>query len=190
LTSYDELIVELFAHFDAGDRRLWTADQDSRPLSDLGRRQAAVLCEALATSPIDALYSSPALRCLQSIEPLAQRFGLPVTKLDGLHETDAWLPPQSWRGIPDDISKSVGGAYAAGLALQAIEVIRGERPTGRVATCTHGDVQPALVVYLIGRYGLELPAPNATRGGWYTLRFREDRVGVEHHDVLPGFPSP
>jgi broad specificity phosphatase PhoE len=188
MTSSDELIVELFAHFDAGDRRLWEAEQDTRPLSDLGRRQAALLCDALASSPFDALYSSPALRCVQSIEALAQRFGLPVTKLDGLHETDAWQPPMPWRRPEWASGDPLGGAYAAGSGLSALDRIRREHPAGRVAACTHGDIQPALVVHLIGRYGLELPAPNATRGGWYTLRFQGERVSVDHHGVLPGFP--
>jgi hypothetical protein len=49
-------------------------------------------------------------------------------------------------------------------------------------------VLPALVGYLFGAYDLDLPAYNTTRGGWYTLRFEASEVGVEHHDVLPGFP--
>jgi len=84
----ESLIIEILAHMDAGDRRQWTGEQDTRPLSDLGRRQARRLCDELAREAIDALYSSPALRARQSIEPLAQRFGLPVTMLPGLHETD------------------------------------------------------------------------------------------------------
>jgi 8-oxo-dGTP diphosphatase len=72
------LTIELVTHMDAGDRRLWTGDQDVRPLSELGRGQAARVAEALAVGPIDGLYSSPALRCRQTLQPLAARFGLPV----------------------------------------------------------------------------------------------------------------
>lgn len=57
------LTIELVAHMDAGDRRLWQGDQDERPLSELGRRQAALFCEAVAVESFDALFSSPALRC-------------------------------------------------------------------------------------------------------------------------------
>jgi 8-oxo-dGTP diphosphatase len=181
------LTIELVAHMDAGDRRLWTRPQDERPLSDLGRRQAELMAEALSRQPLDALYSSPALRCVQTLEPLAARFGLRVEVEDGLHETDAWLPPPSWRdtGLLND---PLGGAYAAGLAWQAIRNVRGRHATGRVVACTHGDVLPSLVMFVAGAYGLELPTPHPTRGGWYTLNLEGDAVSIEHHPVLPNFP--
>jgi broad specificity phosphatase PhoE len=72
--------------------------------------------------------------------------------------------------------------------MRVLRAIQAERPSGRVAACTHGDVLPALVGYLFGAYGLDLPAYNATRGGWYTIRIDASSVSVEHHDVLAGFP--
>jgi len=72
--------------------------------------------------------------------------------------------------------------------MRALETIRRDHPAGRVATCTHGDVLPSLIVYLIGAYDLNLPAPNQGRGGWYTLALEGDRVEVQHHDILPDFP--
>ena len=184
----DKLIVEIFGHMDAGDRNQWTEDQDLRPLSELGRRQAERLCEALVTQPFDALYSSPAMRARQSLEPLAGRFGLPITSLSGLHETDGWLPPTAWRDGRAAAPDPLGGAYAAGSAMQALSAIRTEHPAGRVAACSHGDVVPALIVYLIGAFELELPTPLDSRGGWYTLTLDGNRIDVEHHDKLPGFP--
>ncbi len=186
-----ELVIELFAHMDAGDRRLWTADQDTRPLSDLGWRQAQRLCDELARSPVDALYSSAALRCRQSIEPLAERFGLPVTVLPGLHESDGWQVPTTWRWwveVDAMVATALGGAHAAGSGMQALGAIRRSHDSGRIAACTHGDILPAIVVYLTGLHDLELPAPNQTRGGWYTLVFDGQRVDILHHDVLPDFP--
>lgn len=185
----ESLIVELLAHMDAGDRRQWTTDQDTRPLSELGRRQAQRLCDELAREPIDALYSSAALRSRQSIEALAQRFALPITILPGLHETEGgWLPPPAWRDrwVGND---PLGGAYAAGAGMQALRTIRANHRAGRVAACTHGDILPALIVYLMGAYGLDVPAPNPTRGGWYSLVLEGDGVKVRHHDVLTGFPQ-
>ncbi len=182
------LVIELFAHMDAGDRRQWNEDQDTRPLSDLGLRQAEHLCHELAREPINAVYSSPALRCRQSIEPLAERFAVPVTILPGLHETvGSWPPPLAWRGDPVSAG-ALGGAYAAGVGMQALQTIYANHPVGRVAACTHGDRMPALVVYLMGAYDLTVPPPNQTRGGWYTLAVQDDRITVEHHDVLSGFP--
>jgi len=185
----DKLVVEIFGHMDAGDRTQWTEDQDLRPLSELGRRQAERLCEALATQSFDALYSSPAMRARQTLEPLAGRFELPITPLEGLRETDGWQPPPLWRDGRAAAPDPIGGAYAAGRAMQALEAIRAEHRTGRVAACSHGDILPALIVYLIGAFELELPAPLDSRGGWYTLSLDGTRIDVEHHDRLPGFPS-
>jgi broad specificity phosphatase PhoE len=134
------------------------------------------------------LYSSAALRARQSIEPLAQRFGLPISLLDGLHETDAWLPPAPWRQERFPANDPLGGAYAAGYALAALDAIGAAYSRGRVAACTHGDILPSLIVHLIGRYELDLPAPHSTRGGWYTLTLGEAALRVEHHAVLPDFP--
>jgi broad specificity phosphatase PhoE len=184
------LTIELVAHLDAGDRRLWPGDQDARPLSELGRRQAARLAEALAAVPLDALYSSPALRCRQTLEPLAERFGLPIAVVPDLRETDGWLPPPGWTRFQraGECLDPHGGAYAAGRAWSALRQIRAASPGGRVAVCTHGDMVPALIAFLIGAEGLS-PVPDLVRrGGWYTIRLAGDEVGVQHHDAPSDFP--
>jgi broad specificity phosphatase PhoE len=159
----ERLFVELFADMDAGDRRLWTADQDTRPLSELGRQQARYLCDELAREPINAVYSSGALRCLQSIEPLADRYGLSITVLPGLHET-GWLPPPHWRNESFPATDGpLGGAFAAGVGMQALRTIRANHRGGRVAACTHGDILPAIVLFLNGAYELGVPAPPTRR---------------------------
>ena len=76
--------IELVAHMDAGDRRRWSEDQNLRPPSELGRRQAERMAAALADGPVDGLYSSPALRCRQTLEPLAARFALPIVAMSEL----------------------------------------------------------------------------------------------------------
>jgi 8-oxo-dGTP diphosphatase len=78
--------IELVAHMDAGDRRRWSEDQDLRTLSELGRRQAERMAAALADGPVDRLYSSPALRCRQTLEPLAKRYALPIVAMPELRE--------------------------------------------------------------------------------------------------------
>jgi broad specificity phosphatase PhoE len=53
-----------------------------RPLSGPGQREAHGLLAQLRNYPITRIVSSPALRCLQTVEPLAQRRGLPVESAD------------------------------------------------------------------------------------------------------------
>lgn len=185
-----KLTIELVAHMDAGDRRKWTGDQDVRPLSGLGRRQAVRMAEALAVAPFDALYSSPALRCRQTLEPLAARFGLSIVELPELRETFGFQPPAGWADhLPAAMQAPLGGAYGVGRAAAALRLIRAVIPRGRVAVCSHGDVVPALVAFLAGAHRLTLPPPHNRRGGWYTVTLDGERVSIEHREPLADFPA-
>lgn len=155
--------IELIPHLDAGDRTTWTAVQNARPLTDLGRRQAAAVCEAIAAScPVDALYSSPAVRCTESLEPLATRFHLTV-------ET-----------IPELIEKMFGEdrAALAARAYNAIQHIRQSHPEARVAVCSHGDLIPALVAHLTADHGASPAEQLTARGQWYTIRVGNDTIEI------------
>ena len=176
--------IDLVPHLDAGDRTKWPGDQNQRPLTELGRRQAQALADALAAEPVNALYSGPALRCRQSIEPLAERFGLAITVLPQLGEFEAWSTPEGWDSGPDG---AIVGAFAAGTALAAVERIRSERPAGRAIACSHGHVIPALVAFLTAPHGLA-SVPLQRRGQWYRLCFEEERVSVELQEAAAGFP--
>lgn len=68
----------LVRHADAGDKREWDGPDDQRPLSGAGRRQADALVGLLGARPIDQILSSPAIRCQQSVQPLARHRHLEV----------------------------------------------------------------------------------------------------------------
>jgi 8-oxo-dGTP diphosphatase len=107
-------------HADAGNRSAWRGDDDLRPLSGKGRRQADGIARELAGSGATRLVSSPSTRCIQTLAPLAEVTGLPV-------ETDARL--------------GEGSDGAAALAVS--EEMLG---LGDVAVlCSHGDVIPDLL---------------------------------------------
>jgi len=63
----------LVRHADAGDKLHWSGPDEQRPLSDIGRREADGLVSLLASFPIARIVSSPAVRCRQTMEPLADR---------------------------------------------------------------------------------------------------------------------
>jgi 8-oxo-(d)GTP phosphatase len=73
-------------HASAGDRQAWEGDDRERPLDERGRGQADELVLRLAPFPIDAIYSSPAARCIGTMEPLAAARGLDVIERDELAE--------------------------------------------------------------------------------------------------------
>src|SRR3954467_9264571 len=77
---------EIFIHLDMIGRGGWHGDPDGRPLTEVGQQQARWLAEHLGATKVDAVYASPNLRCRQSIEPLAQRFGLPVQDAPGFQD--------------------------------------------------------------------------------------------------------
>lgn len=183
------ITIELVAHMDAGDRRLWAEDQDLRPLSEFGRRQAARMAEARSNGPIDGLSTSPALRCRQTVEPFAAPFGLSLVTLPELGETGGFLPTLGWDGLPPDLAPAMGGAFAAGRASLALRQIMIDVPGGGAIACSHGVVVPALIAFLISANGLSLPPLHVRRGGRYTSRADEANVRVEHHDVLLDFPN-
>lgn len=66
----------------------WHGEADLRPLAPLGREQAGSLAERLRGEGVTRIVSSPALRCQQTVEPLAQAAGLPVEVDAGLAEAE------------------------------------------------------------------------------------------------------
>lgn len=124
MTSLGELPTQvklyIVRHADAGSRSAWAGDDEQRPLSRKGRRQAAGLAEVLAGIPFTRVVSSPALRCIETVTPTAERLGLAV-------ETDRRLA-EGGRG--DD-------------ALTLAEELARVDDVG--VLCSHGDVIPDLL---------------------------------------------
>jgi 8-oxo-(d)GTP phosphatase len=76
----------LVRHADAGHRDDWEGDDLLRPVDERGRRQADGLVAPLARFRPERILSSPAVRCTQTVEPLAAALGLPVEETEGLAE--------------------------------------------------------------------------------------------------------
>lgn len=126
-------VVYLVRHAKAGERRMWDDDDEIRPLSNAGWRQAEALAVRLGRRIADrdvALISSPYLRCVQTLEPLAARTDLTVTVDERLAEA------QSFEG-----------------ALDLLATV----PDHSVL-CSHGDVIPETVQALVRR-GMEVQGP-------------------------------
>ena len=73
-------------HAKAGSGRDWTSDDRKRPLSKKGMKQAEGLVALLEPSPITAIFSSPYLRCVQTVEPLARKRKLETQESASLAE--------------------------------------------------------------------------------------------------------
>jgi broad specificity phosphatase PhoE len=66
-----------------------------RPLTELGRRQAAELAERLAVTELDAVYSSDLQRARETAETVARTKGLTVETTQDFREVDVG----SWEGL-------------------------------------------------------------------------------------------
>ena len=106
------MTVLLVRHASAGHRTEGTDDQ-LRPLDDRGRRQAEGLVDTLADYNIRHVLTSLAVRCRQTVEPLAGSLGLPVEERSELAE----------------------GSTAEDV-LDLVRSLDGET----AVLCTHGDV--------------------------------------------------
>jgi 8-oxo-dGTP diphosphatase len=76
----------LLRHAAAGDRDRWDGDDFRRPLDARGRRESEALVEVLRPFGVRRVVSSPYVRCVQTVEPLAAALGLPLELDDRLGE--------------------------------------------------------------------------------------------------------
>jgi 8-oxo-dGTP diphosphatase len=135
--------VYLARHGKAGDRKKWVGPDELRPLSRAGRRQADALVDQFAGEPIEQVISSPYVRCVQTVEPLARALDLEVDVADELSE---------------------GARYSQFFRL--LEKCA-HRPT---VLCTHGDLMGALLEHL-GRRGALREEPLMPKGSTWLLEF-------------------
>jgi 8-oxo-dGTP diphosphatase len=175
------LTIELIPHCTSAPRDGWTASHDVRPLAGLGMRQAEALAAVIGTG-VDGIYSSPAVRCRQSVAPLAAAAGLPVHDLAELYEAGDFGEPAAGQ-VPELMARALGGAWAAGRMLRAVTLMRDAHPGGRAAAASHGDVIPVLLATLSSTFVIPRP-PHVARGGWYTLQFTPDGLTVTPHDPV------
>jgi broad specificity phosphatase PhoE len=62
--------VILLRHASAGDRDAWQGDDRLRPLDERGRAQARALVDRLRARGVARVFSSPYVRCTQTVAPL------------------------------------------------------------------------------------------------------------------------
>lgn len=124
------MTIYLVRHAKAADRASWPPPDSERPLRKAGWQQARTLGERLAAVGPKQLVSSPSLRCIQTLEPLAELTGLPIEIDDRLDE---------------------GAAFEG--ALELLDKV----PHGTVLS-SHGDVIPETIEALVRR-GLDVQSP-------------------------------
>jgi 8-oxo-dGTP diphosphatase len=77
-------VVYLIRHAQAGDKHQWPGRDSDRPLSVAGQQEAQGLLARRRDDPIGRILTSPAVRCVQTVEPLSQRRGVLIELVDAL----------------------------------------------------------------------------------------------------------
>ena len=81
--------ITVVRHADALMRPSFEGRDRERPLTELGRQQAEALGELLATRRLAGIVSSPAVRCLETVDPLVRRTGARLETDDALAESSS-----------------------------------------------------------------------------------------------------
>ena len=141
----------------------WREDE-SRPLSEAGITAAAIVADRLATQPIVAIYTSPARRSVDTVEPLARRLGLRAEAMPDLRERELRVVPpgefeasvrQAWNApneAPDGGESNVQ-AQARGLAVVRTLVAR--HAGSHIVLATHGNLLALMLNALDPTFGYE-----------------------------------
>jgi 8-oxo-dGTP diphosphatase len=127
------MAIHLVRHATAGSRPDWHQPDDLRPLTGSGLVQAATVADTLASRPITRILSSRYVRCVQTVQPLADRVGVEIEAHPALAE-----------------ETSIEQAWALLESAAASD--------GDVVLCSHGNVIPVLLERL-HRRGIDLDSP-------------------------------
>jgi phosphohistidine phosphatase SixA len=135
------LSIYVVRHAKAGSRRDWDGDDTERPLSKGGRRQADAIATRLGSEPVSGLWSSPYVRCVQTLVPLGAALDLEVVAEPRLAEETPFS--------------------------DVLELLR-EVPDGAVL-CSHGDIIPELLDALVRRGTKVVTAPDWRKASMWVL---------------------
>jgi broad specificity phosphatase PhoE len=143
-------IAYLIRHAKAGDRDAWEQPDALRPLSRPGRRQAEAIADQFGDEPIARVLSSPAVRCVETVRPLAVRLGVALEE--------------------EELLREGGGPSGAHL------LARSAGDGAAVALCSHGDVIWELLRDL-EEAGVPLsPGMPAKKGSTWRLEVRDGTI--------------
>ena len=129
---------------------------EARPLTVAGRSQAEGITELLVEQPVTRILSSPFIRCIETVQPLAAKLGLPV-----------------------EVRELLAEGHAQAEVVELLTAL----PDASVA-CSHGDIIPA-VIDLLARRGMEVAGEPDWRKGSTWILDRDGDEFVRGHAIPP-----
>lgn len=152
----------LLRHAKAIERTDWAGEDTDRPLSSLGERQAKRLLTVMRPFGIEEIHSSSAVRCYETITPLARSLNVDFFFTDSLSE-DVFRK---------DKERAV--RYANRLLVNDYPVL----------LCSHNPVLPEIISNFVDKFGVEVENIKLEPGdAWVVHHIDKEVVQI---DFLPG----
>ncbi len=145
----------LARHAIAGVRGQFGPEDLARPLSERGRRQADALAGQLGCFDVNLILSSRAVRCLETVAPLAEARGL--------------------------IPEVAGGLWEEATSAE-INAVIDDRPAGTSLFCSHRPIVGAVLRRFLGDRGSLLPL---AKGSTWVFDFEESRLAGANYLAPP-----
>jgi 8-oxo-(d)GTP phosphatase len=154
-----DAVVVLVRHARAGRRRDWDGDDRLRPLDPTGTAQAEQLAVLLSLFAPDRIISADPLRCIQTVQPLAERNGLQV-EVDPVFSDAAYEASRA----------------ATDAAMRALL----DRPGRTTVVCSQGVSIPALV----DRFGPGVRHSDTRKGAaWVICAVDGETVAADYYET-------
>jgi 8-oxo-(d)GTP phosphatase len=147
-------------HAKAGVREAWSGADEQRPLTRRGRRQALRLVDRFRGLEIQRILSSPFVRCMQTVEPLAEARGLPV-----------------------EVATELGEGASVDELLRGLATLS-DRPT---VVCGHGTEIRSMIDRLEAGGATIEGARGIAKGSVWVLDREGERIVAAHY--LPAPPG-
>ena len=149
----------LVRHGKAGKREEWDGEDDLRPLSEAGWRQAEALRALLPLFGPRRVHAAPRKRCEQTVAGLAADLRTPIEAEPRLSEEGYWADPDT------------------ALRRLATIVEGGQDETDTAVVCSQGGAIPDLLRILASRSGLGLGEIRSKKGSIWVLSFESTSDG-------------
>lgn len=160
---FDTQTVLIVRHGTAGRKARYRGEDRKRPLDSTGRSQAESLVPQLLAFGATNVYAADRLRCIQTVKPLADELGVPIT-------VEATLTEEAYAENPKAAHRRVLEIAASG---------------GTPVICTQGKVIPYLIDWWCARDEVKPAKSRNRKGSTWILSLAEGRLVAADH-----LPSP
>jgi 8-oxo-(d)GTP phosphatase len=159
----DTKTVLIVRHGTAGRKKRYKGDDRNRPLDKHGRAQAELLVGQLLAFGPTSLYATDRLRCIQTIEPLADELGVDITLESTLTEE----------------------AYSQNRAKARRRFLEIAATDGTPVICSQGKVIPDLIQWWCERDRVKPDKSRNGKGSTWVLSMHAGKLIDADHIASP-----